>query len=235
MHTAFVPEINAPVVILDENESRHCTRVLRMSVGDKMQLIDGRGGIYLAGISHISGKVCTVTIEKESRLGPMFDYKLHIAIAPTKNIDRFEFMVEKCTEMGVTSITPLCCFHSERRNIKKERIENIIISAMKQSGQLYKPAFSDMVDAQVFIQQESTCQKLIAYCNDEQRRELETVLETGSDVQILIGPEGDFSEEEISLAVKNGYQPISLGPSRLRTETAGIMACAAIHTLNRKK
>ncbi len=229
MHIFYTPQIINGILTLSEEESKHCVKVLRLACGDQISLIDGNGGYYLAEIADPNPKRCSFSIVQKTDNFGQRDYKVNIAIAPTKNIDRTEWFVEKAVEIGVDEITMLICQRSERRNVNMERIEKIVQAAMKQSIKAYRPelnpptAFADYVSAQ------RNGRKLIAHCLETERVSLKSMIGTESEYTILIGPEGDFSPEEISLAVNNGYQCVHLGPSRLRTETAGVAAC---HTVN---
>jgi len=195
-------------------------------------MIDGSGGFYYGIIDDPDPKKCTIrVIEKIEQYGRR-NYWLHLAIAPTKNMERMEWFAEKATEIGIDEITPLLCHHSERKAIKTERLEKIILSAMKQSIKSYKPRVNEMVSFKEFIVREHSGSKLIAHCGDNPKVSLKSKLNGQQRFTILIGPEGDFSPEEIELALAQGFAEVHLGKSRLRTETAGIVAC---HTLNLMK
>lgn len=232
MHLFYTPDI-ADTLTLPEVESGHCVRVLRLSEGDEIGLIDGRGTFYRAEITLAHNKRCGVRIIEELKQPSHWAGKIEIAIAPTKNLDRIEWFAEKTTEMGIDSIVPLLCRFSERKEMKGERIEKILISAMKQSLKAVLPQLREMTPFDQYVKEEFDGQKFIAHCHADIPRQLLSQSYTpGSQVRILIGPEGDFSPEEVALALANGYRPISLGASRLRTETAGIVACHTIHTIN---
>jgi 16S rRNA (uracil1498-N3)-methyltransferase len=202
--------------------------------GDKIQLIDGKGGFYTAEIIDGNQNACTVEcIEKIKEYGKR-DYKIEIGIAPTKNIDRIEWFLEKSTEIGMDVFTPLLCDHSERKQVKHERLERIITSAVKQSLKAYHPRLNEMTKFMDFIKAEHKGQKFIAHCEEGEEKNLfQDVYKAKSDVCILIGPEGDFSPKEIKAAKEAGFQEISLGNSRLRTETAGLVACHTVNLINR--
>jgi 16S rRNA (uracil1498-N3)-methyltransferase len=223
MNLFYIPEIkpNTKQITLTEEESKHACRVLRMKSGDQMELLDGRGGTYLAVIVSDHPKHCTVEVQKYT-----FEEKacteIHIAIAPTKNNDRMEWFVEKTTELGITEITFLICANSERKVLKLDRFEKILIAAMKQSKRKYLPQLNDLISVKQFITENP--KGAIAHCEDDQKNALKAVFKPTS-YPILIGPEGDFNREEITLAQKAGYDFISLGKNRLRTETAGLYAC----------
>ncbi|MBR2638258.1 MAG: 16S rRNA (uracil(1498)-N(3))-methyltransferase [Bacteroidaceae bacterium] len=226
----YAPQI-AETWELPEDEAAHSLRVLRLGVGDELDITDGRGNLYKAVISSISGKHCYVEAKEVLSGQKGWAGHLHIAIAPTKNMDRIEWMVEKAVEIGVDEITFLNCRFSERKVIKTERIERIVVSAMKQSLKRYKTVVNEMVDFSKFINSNVIGDKFIAHCYDDERVLLKENLTHGNDVTILIGPEGDFSTDEVRMALDNGFKAVSLGNSRLRTETAGLVAC---HTFNMK-
>lgn len=232
MHLFYTPDIRGNIYTLNEIESKHCIKVLRLDTNDTIQLIDGNGGFYVARILEPNQKKCTVEIiETQKEFGKRNHY-LHIAIAPTKNIDRFEWFLEKATEIGIDEITPILCEHSERKAIKPERLEKIIISAVKQSLKGYKPKLNELTILDDFLRINFKENKFIAHCEETNKTLLKNDYNKGADVIILIGPEGDFSPQEITLAKDNNFQEISLGESRLRTETAGVVACHTINLLN---
>ncbi len=220
----YVPDI-ADRWELSEEEATHCLRVLRLSVGDALDITDGCGTLYKAVISSIAGKHCYVEAKETIAMPKNWRGNIHIAIAPTKNMDRIEWLAEKATEIGIDAITFLNCRFSERKVVKTERVERIVVSAMKQSLKYNKPVVGEMVDFKKFISTPRGGAKFIAHCYDSERVLLKEVLREGEDATVLIGPEGDFSPEEVALAVEAGFRPVSLGSSRLRTETAGLAAC----------
>lgn len=228
MHLFYTPEIATTLELPDE-EAAHCVRVLRLTMGDAITLTDGCGKFYEAVITAATNKRCTVQITKEVAWLKPWTGHLHLAMAPTKNMDRTEWFAEKATEIGFDELTFLQCRFSERKVIKTERIEKILVSAMKQSLKAVKPILNEMTDVNRFLQTDFKGQKFIAHCYPGEKPLLQQVVKPGSDVLVLIGPEGDFSEEEVKLAIEHGFQPISLGQSRLRTETA---ALAAVHIMN---
>ena len=201
MHVFYTPDIQTSTD-LPEEEAQHCVRVLRLTAGDEISLTDGKGNFYRAEISVATHKRCLVNIKETIYQEPLWDGHLHIAMAPTKNMDRNEWFAEKATEIGFDELTFLNCRFSERKVIKTERIEKILVSAIKQSLKARLPRLNEMTDFCTFIEK---------------------------DALVLIGPEGDFSEEEVKKAIEKGFVPISLGKSRLRTETAALVAC---HTMN---
>ncbi len=231
MHVFYTPDI-LKTNLLPEEESKHCIRVLRLKQGDEILLTDGTGMFYQALIIHPDPNHCGVKILKETPDNFSFDYSINISVCPTKNMDRIEWFVEKATEIGISEINfPLCRF-SERKELKTNRLEKILISAMKQSGRATLPVLNEMISFEKLITQPFDGQKFIAHCYPEEKLILNAAYQKKSNVWILIGPEGDFSKEEIVLAKKNGFESISLGKSRLRTETAALVACHTIHVLN---
>lgn len=228
-HRFFCP--NPDSGILDEDESAHANRVLRLISGDYIEVIDGKGKRIIARIAESSKNRVSFSTEK-LEISKSEKPEIHIAIAPTKNIDRFEFFLEKVTEIGISEITPVLCRNSERKEIKKEKLEKNLISSIKQSGNLFLPILHDLTSVKRFIEsyKNADCQKFIAHCaEDTDKIQLANALSPSKNVVILIGPEGDFSQDEISSAKLNGFCPVALGNSRLRTETAGIAACLTVH------
>jgi len=206
---------------LNADESAHACRVLRMKDGDELTVLNGKGLVLTGKIEVASPKGCVI-IPKEIDQHELSPVNIHIAIAPTKNSDRMEWLFEKATEIGITEITLLSCRNSERKNIREDRLEKILISAMKQSQRNYLPILHQMIGFKEFIQHHP--KGLIAHCEKSEKRTIADVW-TPINCPILIGPEGDFSSDEIKLALSNGYTPITLGENRLRTETAGLVAC----------
>ena len=211
----------------DKEESRHIIKVLRMKAGDPLKITNGKGSIFEAEIVGEDSKNCSVKILLEFFQNPL-PYRLHLAVAPTKLNDRYEWFLEKATEIGVSEITPIICKHSERKEIKPERFEKILLSAMKQSLQYYLPKLNPATRFSDFIKKENGGQLFIAHCIETDKKELAKEAQAKGKITILIGPEGDFSEKEISLALTNRYIPVSLGNTRLRTETAAVYASAVI-------
>jgi 16S rRNA (uracil1498-N3)-methyltransferase len=232
MQLFYVPNISGSEIILDETESKHAIRVLRLQKGDQIQVVDGKGGFYMAEIADANPKKCRLTIVNSALDFGKRNFHLHIAIAPTKNIDRFEWFLEKATEIGIDEITPLLTSHSERKTINAERLEKILVSAMKQSLKAYLPQLHELTTFKELIINNKTENKFIAYCDEIQKIHLKDLATKGNNTLILIGPEGDFSPEEIKLAIENGFKVVSLGESRLRTETAGIVACHIVNLAN---
>nr|WP_321356467.1 16S rRNA (uracil(1498)-N(3))-methyltransferase [uncultured Draconibacterium sp.] len=232
MQLFYVPNLSGAEVILDETESKHAVRVLRLKEDDEIELVDGKGGFFKARITDANPKKCKLSIiDSQTEFGKK-DFHLHIAIAPTKNIDRTEWFLEKCTEIGIDEVTPLLSEHSERKVIKPERLEKILVSAMKQSVKAYLPKLNELTKFSDLLSQATEAKKFIAHCNEGEKPHLKNVVKPGDNVLILIGPEGDFSPEEVDLALENGFEAISLGNARLRTETAGVVACHIVNLAN---
>jgi len=232
VHLFYTPEIsNEKTYTLNESESKHAIRVLRLKENDKLTLVNGKGTFFNAIISDGNPKKCKVDIIKtlEEKKG---NPNLHIALAPTKNNDRTEWFIEKCTEIGISEITPILCKHSERKKIKQERFVKTAISAMKQSLKATLPVVNELSTFKDFVKIPFEGKKYIAHCYSENQKHYKEIYKKGENSLILIGPEGDFSPEEVKLAIEKGFEPITFGTSRLRTETAGIMACAIFNLLN---
>jgi len=228
----YAPEI-ATIPELPEEESQHCLRVLRLKTGDSITITDGKGFFYRANIENDRHpNRCQVSITNCWPQKQFPDFDIHMAVAPPKNMDRMEWFVEKATEIGVSSITCLQCRYSERKEIKLQRLNKIAISAMKQSQKACLPKIAEMVEFNVFISLDFDGVKMIAHCADHNRQLIKNVYIPNRPALILIGPEGDFCQEEISAALAAGFTPVSLGESRLRTETAALVACHTIHLLN---
>ena len=217
---------------LPEEESRHCIKVLRNKQDDIIFVTDGKGNLYEGKIIEPSAKACEIEIISLKYGENNKSFKQHIAIAPTKNTDRFETFLEKATEIGIDEITPIVCENSERDKVNTDRLNKIIISAMKQSLKIWLPKLNEIIFFKGFVEKKINAQKLIAYCQTDEGQHLAGFCQKAKDVIILIGPEGDFSDDEINLAKQYAYYPVSLGKSRLRTETAGIVACSIINVIN---
>ena len=222
---------------LSEEESKHAVRVLRLNVGDQVQLVDGVGGFYEAEIADAHPKRTQLRILNYTAEFQKPNYHLHIAVAPTKNIDRIEWFLEKATEIGIQEITPIISEHSERKEVKTERLNKVIVSAMKQSLKAYMPLLNEAISLDAFLNkagEDMGLKKAIAHCEeDAEKKYLNQEFERGQRYLILIGPEGDFSPSEIEKAISVGFIPVSLGEARLRTETAALYACTEIALLNR--
>lgn len=232
MHLFYTPDI-AGDATLPEAESGHCIRVLRLAAGDEIGLIDGKGHFYKAVITLPHPKHCGVDIVETCDMPTHWHQTIEIGIAPTKNLDRMEWFAEKVTEMGIDTIVPLLCRFSERKELKTSRLEKILVAAMKQSLKAVLPQLAEMTPFARFVSAPFEGMKFIAHCHPGSEKQLLSVCyRAGSNARVLIGPEGDFSPEEVQLALDNGYIPVSLGSARLRTETAGIVACHTIHTVN---
>ncbi len=234
MHLFFTPDLqpNDASYTLSEEESKHCARVLRLAQGDAVTLVDGRGGLFEAEIAEANPKKTKISILQSHPEYQKRGYRIHVAVAPTKNMDRMEWFVEKAVEMGIDEITFLHCARSERKNLNLERIEKIAVSAMKQSVKAYLPTLHPLTRYADFLQQPATGQRFIAHLVEGQERHSLAKSISGEDTYtILIGPEGDFSPEEVTQALQAGYKPVTLGQSRLRTETAALAACHTIHVL----
>jgi 16S rRNA (uracil1498-N3)-methyltransferase len=232
MQLFYVPKISGTEVILTETESKHALRVLRLQKGTTVQIVDGEGGFYEAEITDANPKKCKLEIIKSVREFGKKEFYLHIAIAPTKNIDRFEWFLEKATEIGIDEITPILSSHSERKTIKPERLEKILVSAMKQSLKAYLPKLNPLTLYNEVVSNNHSDKKFIAYCDEVEKSHLKNQSLKGEKVLILIGPEGDFSPEEVEFAIQNKFSVVSLGETRLRTETAGIVACNIVNLAN---
>lgn len=220
---------------LSEEDSGHAVRVLRHQEGDEITVVDGQGSFYQCAITAAHPKHCALQI-KSVETEKHWPYGVHLAVAPTKNLDRMEWFVEKATEMGLDRFTPLKCRFSERKELKTERIRKIAVSAMKQSLKATLPDIDEMTDIRSFIEEPFDGQKFIAHCmKDSERKLLSHEIKPGSQVRVLIGPEGDFSEDEVKLAIAHGYTPVSLGEQRLRTETAALASVHTIHVVNELK
>lgn len=219
---------------LPAEEAAHCSRVLRMVEGDRIRLTDGKGIFYEAELTLVSNKRCFFRIISQEMPSPLWKGHLHVAMAPTKNMDRVEWFAEKATEIGFDELTFLNCRFSERKVVKTERVDKILLSAMKQSLKPLKPILNEMTDFSHFVKQERAGQKFIAHCYDDMGEKplLKDVLRPGEDAVVMIGPEGDFCREEVKQAMANGYRPISLGRSRLRTETAALVATHILNMTN---
>ena len=244
MYLFYAPDIDTQT--LPEEESAHCVQVLRKQAGDIIHITDGRGTIYEAEILNPHRKHCSFRILSEEHPAPLHEGRVHIAIAPTKSMDRLEWMIEKCVEMGVDEITPVLCRFSERKTVNSERLQKILVSAAKQSLKATFPTLHPLTAVTELITKAQEQDKLIAHCMGEpdstdiqanyaasdDKHALQNCITRGHSVVILIGPEGDFSEQEIGEALEHGWQPVSLGKARLRTETAGLVACHTALLIN---
>lgn len=222
---------------LPAEEAHHATKVLRLGVGDELMLVDGQGCFYRASITASTGHRCAYRIEESMPQEPAWTGHLHLAVAPTKMMDRVEWLAEKATEIGFDELTFLDCQFSERRVVKEDRIDKILVSAMKQSHKAWKPQLNGMLKFRDFIRQEREGDKFICHCYEESdvgdgdKPILFDVLREGVPATVLVGPEGDFSVDEVRLALQKGYRSVTLGRSRLRTETAALVA---VHMMQMK-
>lgn len=235
MHLFYTPDIvsNQTEYTLSEEESKHCVRVLRLKEGSEVSLIDGIGHLYQGRVNEAHPKRTRIKILSVMAEYGKRNHYLHIAIAPTKNIDRLAWFIEKATEIGVDEISPIICEHSERKEIKTERLQKVITAAVKQSLTAYHPKLNEAIKLNEFLQRTDLGQGFIAHCLEGEKEYLKNLVVPNQHVCVLIGPEGDFSSYEIDSCLAKGIRPISLGHTRLRTETAGLYACLEVNLLNR--
>ena len=236
MHLFYQPAMTANAAYLPEEESRHCVKVLRLQPGEELVVVDGKGGWYNCEITRPDARRCELRVLQTRADYGKLPYRIHIAIAPTKNADRMEWFVEKCVEIGVDEISFVICEHSERRFFKTDRLSKIAIGAMKQSLKAFVPIIHDASPLAEFLEgTHRGGQKFIAYVDEAitegARKRLQASAEPNGQYCVLIGPEGDFSVREVGLAISRGFRPVSLGESRLRTETAGMVACHLLHVI----
>ena len=233
MQLFYNPNIseNTETFAFDKEESKHIIKVLRKKDTDILFVTNGLGFLFKTEITLASDSKCTVKILSFEKSNPSPFY-LHLAVAPTKMNDRFEWFLEKATEIGIHEITPIICEHSERKVINKDRFDKILLAAMKQANELYLPKLNDAITFKEFAAIERKGLKLIAHCETTEKQTLKSILKPNKDVTLLIGPEGDFSEKEISLAIDHKFVAVSLGKTRLRTETAAVVACHSIVFIN---
>ncbi|OON69388.1 16S rRNA (uracil(1498)-N(3))-methyltransferase [Hymenobacter sp. CRA2] len=229
-HTFYAPDLAGPTYTLPEDESKHAVRVLRLQPGDAVELVDGRGGLYQAEVADDNPKRCQLRITAEQRVERRL-YFVHVAVAPTKNLDRMEWLVEKATEIGIDRLSFLRAARSERRELKLDRLERIAVSALKQSGQAWLPQLDELTDYAAFVRTIEPATTFIAHLAEGERTSLPQVAAAGAGCCILIGPEGDFTPDEIELALARGIRPVTLGQTRLRTETAALAACHTVHVV----
>jgi len=232
MHLFFSREISHPEFTFNPEESRHIAKVLRLRIGEKVHITDGKGNLHSGNIIDDNIRQCTVQLESKMTV-PKCPYHLHLAVAPTKNLARIEWFVEKAAESGISEITPMLCQHSERIHFKSERLEKIAIAAIKQSQQAWLPKINEPANFGQVVNNTKPGEGFIAYIDENSELSLlKSVYKQGADATVLIGPEGDFSKSEITAALKAGFIPISLGKNRLRTETAALVACLTINFIN---
>lgn len=236
MQLFYTPDINLSTTIFsfDKNESRHIIKVLRKKEKDQLQITNGQGLLCNSQIIIANEKKCVIQIISTELQPAPWKYHLHIAIAPTKMNDRYEWFLEKATEIGIDEITPIICDNSERKTIKTDRFKKVIISAMKQSLKFQLPKLNEPIKFSEFIKKDFEGSKLIAHCAETDKEILKREFVANNNITVLIGPEGDFSTKEINTALQHKFIPLSLGKSRLRTETAGIVVCNAISILKNK-
>jgi 16S rRNA (uracil1498-N3)-methyltransferase len=228
----YLPDLDSGILYLPEEESRHASRTLRMQQGDKLFLTDGKGRMAEAILQEHEGKRSRVKIVSFTEGYGKRSFSLHLAIAPTKNMERVEWFLEKATELGIDRVSFLICDRSERRSVNLDRCEKIIISAMKQSLKAYLPVMEEPCSFKDFIKREHAAKKFMAYCETAKEEHLNSRFEKGEELLVLIGPEGDFSQAEAALALTKGFTHVSLGKSRLRTETAALAACMIANLKN---
>ncbi len=233
MYLFYVPDLDTTDCFLTEEESRHCVKVLRLQKDDQIEIVDGKGNFYHAKITVPDPKKTRFSIVKAKQEFGKRNHYLHIAVAPTKNIERLEWFIEKATEIGIDEITPVLCHHSERKIINHDRLNKVITSAVKQSLKAYHPQLNQLASFPSLVTTQTEAQKWIAHCADTEKVSIKEALLPQKKYLILIGPEGDFSPQEINLALENGFQAITLGNSRLRTETAALEACFEVNFINR--
>jgi 16S rRNA (uracil1498-N3)-methyltransferase len=233
MQLFYTTDISGTAAVFSREESGHCLRVLRMRKGDSLVFTDGKGTFFEGVIAGDDPSAMKVTITGAKEETGKRHYKLHMAISPLKNEDRLEWFIEKAVEIGIDEITPLICTRTEKKRIRKERLENIILSAMKQSVKASLPVLNEPVIFSEMVKREFGCRKLIATCDSEfERKAVSDAFAPAEDLLILAGPEGDFTREEVIAAMERGFVPVHFGPSRLRTETAGVAACCSVYLAN---
>ncbi len=233
MNYFYAPSLDNSVsqFTLGPEESRHIVKVLRKQAGDQLVLTNGKGFLFTAEILEASPKRCTARVlESRKSLPPRFE--LTLAVAPTKRVERFQWFLEKATEIGVTRIVPLLCDRSERQTLPMERLQRVVQEAMKQSLQTYLPVLDEPIGFEAFLERDQPMLRFIAHCEEDEKMDLKRRVAADKDAVVLIGPEGDFSPAEIQGAYEKGFMPVSLGNNRLRTETAALVACATINMIN---
>ncbi|WP_293787540.1 16S rRNA (uracil(1498)-N(3))-methyltransferase [uncultured Pedobacter sp.] len=234
MHIFYTPDITQNTYTLNEEESKHCVRVLRLTIGAVVNLVDGKGGFYTAEITSDNPKKVSLSVLNIETEFHKRNHYLHIAVAPTKNIDRIEWFLEKATELGIDEITPIITDRSERRIVKEDRLNKVITSAVKQSIKAYHPKLNDAIAFETFLKEPFDGNRLIAHCIDNgEKQYISKLVAPHQKYLILIGPEGDFTPNEVNLALNKGFKALTLGDNRLRTETAALSVCFEINYLNR--
>ena len=234
MQLFYAADFTAPEYMLSEEESRHAVKVLRLEEGDILHITDGRGNLYRCEVASAHQKHCLVRVVEQFEELEKLPYNLTMAVAPTKNIDRYEWFLEKATEIGVAEFVPIVSEHSERKVIKQEREEKVITAAVKQSLKAYHPVLAEITPFDKLVSREFAGRKFIAHCGEavKEKKYLASTLRKGEDALILIGPEGDFSPAEVALAVANGFEEITLGTQRFRTVTAAVVAVDMVSIVN---
>jgi len=232
MHLFYSPQFSEINPYLSEEESWHCCKVLRMELNDEIWVTNGLGLLSQCQIKKVDLKKTELKILSSNNNYGKRNFSIHLAIAPTKNIDRMEWLVEKCVEIGIDEISFLQCQRSERKIIKTDRLKKIAIEAMKQSIKAYFPKINELQTFESFVSQNNFAKKFVAHLEEGKKVLLSKIINQNENYCILIGPEGDFSMNEINLAIKHNFEPVTLGESRLRTETAGLMACQTFHIVN---
>jgi 16S rRNA (uracil1498-N3)-methyltransferase len=232
MHRFYIPSVSGDTCKLDEEESRHCVRVLRLKENDDVEITDGKGNLFKAIIENANPKACVLRVGVQN-FEPLPNWELIIAVAPTKNIARVEWLIEKLTEIGFTKFIPVECHNSERTVLKTERLKKIALEAMKQSGRVYLPQIEELISFEKMVNNYKSFagQKIIPHCNDSEKKVISSVYKKGENALIIIGPEGDFTKEEIEFAIENGFISVSLNEKTLRTETAALVAACAVHAI----
>ncbi len=232
MHLFFAPDFSDERPFLPEEEARHALKVLRLGLGDAVQVTDGRGNCYEATLAGTDVKKCRLAVRRHEPESGKRGFSIHVAVAPTKNTDRTEWLVEKCVEIGVDQLSFVLCERSERRHFNPDRVEKIAVAAMKQSLEAYLPQLGELVPLPDFLKRTPAGHNYIAHLVEGERQLLQRVAPPGGTYCVLIGPEGDFTAGEVAAALERGFVPVSLGDSRLRTETAGIVACHILNLVN---
>lgn len=235
MNVFYLPDAQIGTVSFPEDESKHIVRVLRMREGDGFCVTDGKGNMYDAELIDAHPKRATVNLSNQRRGYDVRDFRVSIAVAPTKLNERTEWFLEKATEIGIDEVKLFSSYHSERRTVNLERFKKIVVSAMKQSVKSKMPQLDEMVSFDKLVRQDFAGQKFIAWIDEDVNEQLCDLYKKGENALVLIGPEGDFSKEEVALAKDNGFIPVSLGDARLRTETAAVVACHTIQLINQMK
>ena len=228
----FMENVQEDFISLPAEESKHCIRVLRLTTNHRVDVTDGTGNLFKTIIHEANPKETVLKVENRIHYPETHPFRIHIAVAPTKNINRFEWFLEKATEIGIDEITPVICENSERDILKTDRLKRVMIAAMKQSIKYRMPKLNEPVAFTTFLEQAETSNAFIAWCNNDVTHSLANACRKNKNTVVLIGPEGDFSNEEAQMAIHKGFAPVSLGSSRLRTETAALVACHTVHIIH---